>query len=277
MSKQKKNIEFEKIVGVKFLNKEELPKDFKTIKNPGVISYCDAIRLLENEKYAEGIILTKDSIKICHWSPVALRLKEPETGVQKKIVPLFDELNHGIFIFNVGKTGENHLLQKFVDNPDTVTLVGSKENIAKSVKEIGIENFTEDYLKQIEFSAVALFTEEDKLTKKEKRKMKRHLRSIRFLNGLFASKLIKNKPAIKLLNRLMTKYFLIKIMDSFLTKFGTGMCCCYGSSSIPYATQKANVSLMDTGSIGWGDFPKKSMFLGLPYNIYKKLEPNILL
>jgi len=37
------------------------------------------------------------------------------------------------------------------------------------------------------------------------------------------------------------------------------------------------VSLMDTGSIGWGGFSKKSMFLGLPYDLYKKLEPIILL
>jgi len=277
MNKQKQTLEFERIVGVKFLNKDELPKNFKKIKRPSVLSYCDAVHLLENEKYAEGLIVTGDSIKVCHWSPVGLGLKEPETEVQKKIVPLFDELNHGIFIFNIGKTSKNHPLQNFVDNPDTVTLVGTQENVTKSIEEIGIENFTKEYFKQLEYSAISLFSNEVILTKKEKRKMKRHLRSTKFINWLFASKLMNNKPMMKLVTKSLTKYRVVKMMDSFLPKYATGMSCCYASSSIPHATQKANVSLMDTGSIGWGGFSKKSMFLGLPYDLYKKLEPIILL
>ncbi len=157
MSSQKQSIEFERIVGVKFLKEDEMPKDFNTIKNPGVMSFCDAFRLLNNEKFAEGIIVTKDSIKVCHWSPVSLGLKEPETDVQKNIIPLFDELNQGVFIFNIGKTSKIHPLQGAIDNPDTVTLIGSSENIAKSVEKIGLENFTKDYIKQLEYSAVSLY------------------------------------------------------------------------------------------------------------------------
>lgn len=277
MSKQKQTLEFERIIGVKFLNKDELPKDFRTVKKPGVISFCDAFRLLEKEKYAEGIIVTGDSIKICHWSPVALGLKKPETDVQKNIVPLFDKLNHGVFIFNIGKTSKDHTLQNFIDNPDIVTLVGTRENVTKSIEEIGIKNFTKEYFKQLEYSAVSLFSSEVLLTKKEKRKMKRHLRSIKIINWLFASKLMNNKLMMKTMNRLMKKYRIIKIMDNFLPKYGTGMSCCYASTSIPYATQKANVTLTDSGSIGWGGLSKKSMLLGLPYDIYKKIESIMLL
>ncbi len=277
MSKQKQTLEFERIVGVKFLNKDELPKDFKTVKKPGVKSFCDAFRLLEEEKYTEGLIVTGDSTKICHWSPVALGLKEPETDVQKKIVPLFDKLNHGIFIFNIGKTSKDHPLQNFVEKPDTVTLVGTQENITKSVKEIGIENFAKEYFKQLEYSVVSLFSNEITLTKKEKRKGKRRLRNIKFMNWLFASKLMNNKPVDKFMTRIATKYRVVEILDNSLSKSGNGMSCCYASSSIPYTTQKANVTLMDTGSIGWGGLSYKSMFLGLPYNIYKKIEPSILL
>ncbi|MHA1516282.1 MAG: hypothetical protein ACTSPF_12165 [Candidatus Heimdallarchaeaceae archaeon] len=253
MSSKKQGLEFEMIIGVKFLKENELPKDFNIIKNPGVRSYCDAVRLLNNEKYAEGLIVTKDSIKVCHWSPVCLGLKEPETDVQKKIVPLFDELNHGIFIFNIGKTSKSHPLQSAIDNPDAVTLVGSSENISKSVEVIGLENFTKDYIKQLELSAVSLFSNEDILTKKERRKRKSHLRSIKIINWLFASKLISNK------------------------KFGTGSCLCYGAAAIPYATQKANISFSDSGSIGWGGLSNKDLLLGLPYNLYKTLEPNLII
>ncbi|MHA1219558.1 MAG: hypothetical protein ACTSO5_12915 [Candidatus Heimdallarchaeaceae archaeon] len=277
MSSKKQGLEFEMIIGVKFLKENELPKDFNIIKNPGVRSYCDAVRLLNNEKYAEGLIVTKDSIKVCHWSPVCLGLKEPETDVQKKIVPLFDELNHGIFIFNIGKTSKSHPLQSAIDNPDAVTLVGSSENISKSVEVIGLENFTKDYIKQLELSAVSLFSNEDILTKKERRKRKSHLRSIKIINWLFASKLISNKLMIKFITKMMTKYPFVKIMDGFLRKFGTGSCLCYGAAAIPYATQKANISFSDSGSIGWGGLSNKDLLLGLPYNLYKTLEPNLII
>lgn len=277
MSEDKISVGFEKIIGIKFLKANELPKDFNTIKNPGVRSYCDAVRLLNTEKYSEGLIVTKDSIKVCHWSPVNLGLKEPETGVEKNIIPLFDELNHAIFIFNIRKNNKNHPLQSAIDNPDAVTLVGTPENIAKSVEVIGLENFTKDYIKQLELSAVSLFSNEDILTKKERRKRKRHLRSLKFINWLFASKLISNKPMIKFITKMMTKYTFIKIMDGFLRKFGTGSCLCYGAAAIPYATQKANITFADSGSIGCGGLSNKDMFLGLPYNLYKTLEPNLII
>lgn len=275
MVSENKNLKFERIVGVKFLKENELPEDFNTIKNPGVKSFCDAFRLLNTETFKDGIVVTGDSIKICHWSPVGLGLREPETEIQKKIDPVFEELNHGIFIFNVGKTYKDHPLQNFIDNPDTVTLMGSFDTVSQSIEQIGIENFSKDYIKQLEFSAFALFTEDDSLTKKEKRKIKRHLRSARFINSLFASRLISNKPMVKFITRLMTKYPMIKFFDGFLRKFGTALSCCYVSSSIPYASQKGTVSIIDTGSIGWGEMSKKLIFMGLPFGMYKTLETKI--
>ncbi len=276
MVSENKELKFERIVGVKFLKKDELPQDFKTIKKPGVLSFCDALRLIDTNEFKDGIIVTADSIKICHWSPVALGLKEPETDIQKKIEPIFEELNNGIFIFNVGNNYKDHPLQNFIDNPDTVTLIGSFDTVSKSIEQIGIDNFSKDYIKQLEFSALSLFTEDGTLTKKEKRKIKRHLRSARFINSLFASRLINNKPMFKFITRLMTKYPMVKFFDGFLRKFGTALSCCYVSSSIPYTSQKATVSIIDTGSIGWGQMSKKLVFMGLPYSMYKTLEPNII-
>ncbi len=276
MSEQKQILEFDKIIGVKYLKEDELPLDFKIIKNPGVRSYCDAIPILSKENYKDGVIVTTDSIKVCHWSPVGLGLKEPETSVQKKIEPIFDELFHGIFIFNMGITSKNHPLQEAIENPDTVTLIGTSENMAKSVEVIGLENFTKDYINQPNISAVSEFSNEDNLTKKERRKRKRHLRSLKFINWLFASKLMSNKPMTKLITRMLKNYSFVKIMDGFLRKFGTGMCFCYGASSIPYATQKANVSFSDAGSISWGGISNKDMVMGLPYYLYEKLEQNVI-
>lgn len=66
-------INLEKIpVGIKYLKEKEMPKDFNTIKNPNVRSYCDAVRLLRGDEYNNGIIVTLDSIKACKWCPVGL-------------------------------------------------------------------------------------------------------------------------------------------------------------------------------------------------------------
>jgi hypothetical protein len=275
MSKEKQNLKFNRIVGVKFLKEDEMPKDFDIVKKPGVRSFCDALRLIDTERFSEGLIVTKNTIKICHWSPVALGLKDAETEVQKKIVPLFDELHSGIFIFNISKTSENHPLQSFIDNPDTVILIGSFKVVSKAIEQIGIENFSNEYVKQLEFSALSLFTNFDSLTKKEKRKIKRHLRSTKFINALFASKLISNKPMVKFITKLLTKYPFVKVMDGVLRKTATALSCCYVSTSIPYAKQKATVALIDTGSIGWGEMSKKSVFMGIPYNLYSSIEPEM--
>lgn len=73
----------------------------------------------------------------------------------------------------------------------------------------------------------------------------------------------------------MTKYRVVKFFDSFLRKFGTALSCCYVSSSIPFATQKTTVSIIDTGSIDWGEMSKKLIFMGLPFSLYKSFEPKI--
>lgn len=257
------------------MKENEMPENFDIIKKPGVRSFCDALRLINTERFSDGLIVTKDTIKICHWSPVGLGLMEPETDVQKKIVPLFEELYHGIFIFNIGKTSKNHPLQSFIDKPDTVSMIGSFETVSRAFEQIGEENFSREYIKQLEFSALSLFTDDDTLTKKEKRKIKRHLRSTKFINALFASKLISNKPMVKFITKLLTKYPFVKIMDGMLRKTATVLSCCYVSSSIPHSTQKATVCIIDTGSIGWGEMSKKSIFMGLPFDIYSSLESKI--
>ena len=131
-----------KPIGIKFLKEKDMPKDFETIKNPAVRSFCDAVRLLHDEDHPKGLIVTLDNTKVCKWCPVGLGLKEPETGLDKKIDLLFDELNQGVHIFNMnGKVTE----------PDVITLVGDRENTEKLINEIGLENFTKNYLHDIIF------------------------------------------------------------------------------------------------------------------------------
>ncbi|MHA1244890.1 MAG: DUF169 domain-containing protein [Candidatus Heimdallarchaeota archaeon] len=271
-------IQLERVpTGIKYLNDENMPKDFDTIKNPKVRSFCDAIQLLREEEFNKGIIVTQNTIKVCKWSPVSLGLKEPETGLEKNINPLFDELNHGVFVFNTTITANNHPLQKFVAKPDVVTLVANKENSAKVVEAVGLENFTLDFSDQLEFSAISEYTPETtaNLSKKERRKRARRLRNIKSINWLFASKLISNKLMIKIITWMMKGYPVSLIFDVLTRKFYSGMACCYSVSAIPHITQKGNISFVDTGSIGWGELSNKYLLIGLPYSLYKKLESKL--
>jgi len=255
-------------VGIKYLKEKDLPKDFNTIKNPKVRSYCDAVRLLHEDNYPNGIIVTLDSIKACKWCPVGLGLKNPETGLEKKIEPLIEDLNRGVHIFN---TTDN------VREPEVVTLVSDRENVENMIKVLGLENFTKEYIDELTNSALSEFTEVEFPSKRARRKRKQHLRSIRVFQWLFASKLISNRLMTRIITFTLKQYVFSRIMDPILRKYSTGLSFCYAASAIPLVTQKANVVFAETGGIGWGRVSKDSMIVGLPNSLYKKLESNIVM
>ena len=265
----KEKISLERLpIGVKYLKEKDMPKDFNTVCNPEVRSYCDAVRLLQEDEYKNGIIVTLDSIKACKWCPVCLGLKKPETGLEKKIELLFDELNQGVHIFNTTNgAGE----------PDVVSLISDQENVVKIIDLLGLENFTKEHIDQIYLSALSLYTEVEYPSKRAQRKRKRHLRSIKFFKWLFASKLIRNKPTDKFLTFLLKRYAFSRMMDPILSKFSSGTSLCYNAGAIPFVAQKANVTFPCTGGIAWGDISKDSMLIGVPYLLFKKLEPSIVL
>ena len=74
---------------------------------------------------------------------------------------------------------------------------------------------------------------------------------------------------------MMKGYLVSLIFDVLTRKFYSGMACCYSVSAIPHITQKGNISFVDTGSIGWGELSNKYLLIGLPYSLYKKLEPKL--
>ncbi len=263
MSEEKQVINLvRKPIGINFLNEKEMPEEYSEI-NPKVRSFCDAIRLVHKENYPDGIIVTNDSISACKWCPVSLGLKKPESGLEKKIEPLFKDLNEGVYV-NIQKNNPN--------GSDVVTLVADQENTRKIIDLLDIDSFNQEYLNKLFFSNLSEFTDLSNLTKKELRKRRRNLRSIRLFKWLFASKLIKNKPMTKILTFFFKQYLIARIMDPILRKFSTGTSFCYTTSSMPFITQKANVAFPCTGAIGWGDVSKDSILIGLPNNMFKSLD-----
>ena len=124
-----------KPIGIKYLKEDDMQKYVNSLENPAVRSFCDATRKLQDEGHQNGLLVTLNSIKACKWCPVALGLKKPETGLEKKIDPLFDELNDGVYIFN---------LDDKITDPDVVALISDQENAEKIIETIGLENFTKE-------------------------------------------------------------------------------------------------------------------------------------
>ena len=91
------------------------------------------------------------------------------------------------------------------------------------------------------------------------------------MNWLFASKLISNKLMIKLITWLLKHYTVSTVMDPVMKKTMVLLACCRNVTVIPYLSQKANVSYLDAGGIGWGEFPHKNMIMGIPGELYNQV------
>jgi len=264
MTEKISEIQLERIpVGIKYLKENEMPENFDTIENPKVRSFCDGLRLLHENNYPNGVIITLDKIKACKWCPVGLGLKTPQNGIEKKIEPLFEELNKGIHIFN---------LTDAVREPDIVSVIAKSENAEQIINTVGLENFTKEYIDELTFSAISQYTDVEFPSKHVERKRKRHLRSIKLFQWLFASKLISNRVMNRFLTFMLKQYPFSRMMDPILRQYSTGMSFCYSTSAIPLTTQKANVVFAETGGIGWGGISKDDMIFGMPYSLYKTFE-----
>jgi len=260
-------------LGVKFLHNEDFPLDFGPIKTPDVRSFCDSFRLIGEEEYSKGILITADNIKSCRWCSAMLGLKKPEHKIESKHSPRIEENIQGIFIYNMSNNIENQLLK----NPDVVIFVSSRNDMEFIINKLGIENFTTDYLLDLKVSALSLFLENEQVTNRIKRKRKQKTRSLKFFNWLFASKLISNKLMMKLITWLLKHYGVTTVMDPVLNKFMVTASFCRNATAIPYLSQKANVSYLDGGAIGWGEFPHKNMIIGIPGELYKQVANDLVL
>lgn len=260
-------------VGVKFLREEEMPNNFNVVQNPKVRSYCDVIRLLRKEEYCQGNVLTLDSNTVCKWGPAILGLKKPDNELEKKLSPIMEESFDGVFVFNINTPKEKHPLSSAIENPDTVTIVGTREILADIIERLGIENFTDEYIDRLETSALSAFSDIQDISETVKRKRARKTSSLKFLNWVFSSRVMSNRVSTWIITQPFKSYTFSKMADPVLRKTMAVHSVCMNTSVIPYLTQKGNVSYFDAGGIGWGGNTHKNMIMGLPGQLYQRLEP----
>lgn len=253
-------------IGVKILHEEDFPLDIGPYKTPDVRSFCDSLRIVGEEEYRDGILITVDKIKSCRWCPAVLGLKKSERKIESKHSPIIEENVQGIYVYDMIKNKNRHTLA----NPDVVIFISSRKNMELIINTLRIENFTVDYSDDLAASAISLFLENEPVTEKVKRKRKRKTRRIKFINWLFASKLISNKIMVRLITWLLKHYTVSAIMDPMLSSTVI-MASCRNVTAIPYLSKKANISYLDAGTIGWGEFSNKDMVLGIPGELYNQV------
>ncbi len=263
-------------IGIKFLQEEEMPVDFSIVKNPQDISYCSLIRLVrDEEEYSKGIIVTKDSIKICKWSRVILGFKKPVKKFEKNIPIILEEPVAGIFLFNINTPKEEHPLAQFIGNPDIIQMIDTQEIMTSIIDFLGIESFTDEYIDQLQTSALAIFAKGKIDGGLDAKKLEKKVKRIRRFNRIWDSKLILNKVVFNSLTWSMKSNTVCNAFAPFLEKNTALYAVCMNTVVIPYLKQKGNVSFIDTGGIAWMETSHKYMVMGLPNDIYKKIAAHL--
>ncbi len=250
-------------VGVKFLNEEGLKSCLKSgFKSEKIISFCDGVRKLKEDNIKGGLLITPNSISICKWCQIVLGLKKPKSYFEKTINIKLEFPIYGIFIFNINEPKRSLPDFNKTKNPDTVLIRTTPEKIKSIIEIIGWNNFTDEYFDKLDSSALSLFKDQASLFKVTVTKL---------VNNML-TKLNTNRIWKKLINVMFKSEVLTLIWDIFIKKFMADMSMCRNSTVIPFLKNKGNISFFCTGGIAWGNNSQQNMPMGLPFDLYMKLN-----
>lgn len=219
------------------------------------ISYCDAVRIA-SEGEGKPLLIGKDSVEVCRWSPVVLGLKQPDAQFDLKVAYQFPYPTENVLLAPVD-------MYKDGFPPDVVLVRATMEELKKVYDELKPENFTVDLSgAKLDRSALAVFSSAGAESEKKK---------IRFVNELLAN-LNRNAQWRDFVKWVFNREWTTYIFDLLLDRFLANMSICRNSTAIPFVTAKGNVSYFCTGGIAWGLNKPEHMTCGLPYELYKRLE-----
>jgi hypothetical protein len=259
-------------IAVKYLN--QLPEE--EVPRPTVRSFCDALARVRNGGFPAGLLVTLETIDTCVWSPVALGLRGPSCYADGKVPLLFEERCAGVLVYNLhpGQTGPS--APTALQEPDAVIITEAREVIQSVVDSLGTDTLLRDYWDDLAFSANSLFAQEAApLDEDGERKRARREKKIRVFNKLFGSRLFRSKPMMGLINRLMVRNGVQKLMTDICLYQTSGCSMCLSAATLPYKTGKANVVFSDAGSVTWGAISADAFTIGLPRHLYYQLAPHI--
>ena len=240
-------------VGVKFFpGTSELLETYPAYSG---ISYCDAVR-----KATEGeeLLILKDSIVTCQWSPIILGLKAPQNAFEKRLAPLMKE-DGTFFIAPLSAFSGLDI------TPDLVIIRDEPETLKKLIAEAGKENCAMHISGEMDKSTLGVLLDE-----------KFPVKSLLTENAnKILSGLSNKRWWYRLTEVMFSNTYTCDIFDRVISSFMSDMSICRNSTVIPYQTGKVNVSHFCTGGIAWGLNNPSHMTAGFPLGIFNSLSQKL--
>ena len=125
-------------------------------------------------------------------------------------------------------------------------------------------------------SDLSVFTQAFSVSDKSSKKRSRKIKLIKNFNRIWDSKLILNKVVFNSLTWSLKSNAVCSAFAPAMRSLTAAGAVCLNTVVIPYLTQKGNVTFVDMGGIMWGSISRKNMIIGLPNNLYNKVEKQLI-
>ena len=212
------------------------------------ISYCDAVR-----RAGEGEVLRilPGSIRVCHWSPVVLGLKEPEGDFEAGLEPRLEPSAAGLLLAR---------LDLFPGEPEVVIVRAGRERIATMMSALEAQDLWQEHDDELDLSALPTLTG-------ERRGLRQGL--VAGVNSVLAG-LARFSWWRALTHRLFRNRTITRAFEAVISRVLVDMSVCRNSTVVPMLTGKVNASFFCTGGITWGLNQAEQMTSGWPWELFQE-------
>ena len=204
-----------------------------------VVGYCEALRRATG---GEELLVRRESIIFCRWSPVVLGLKEAESGFERRQEPRLRETEA---VFLPLAAFEAREMQ-----PDVVIIRGAPQTLNYLTSLVGRKSCAREHAEEVDKSALGYLW------------YRRPDCRIRLTREWFQS----------LTATVFRSEAVSDLFDRIISRTMADMSMCRNSTVIPRKSGCANVSFFCSGGILWGGNRYDHMTSGWPYGVCEELR-----
>lgn len=216
------------------------------------VSFCEAVTLARKTP----LLVRRDSIEVCKWSPAVLGLKPAESDFEKSLYPRLPPTTTSLVLAPLSTIPEGL-------HPQVVILQGPTEALKSFLHGLGREHWSVEWASQIDKSALGL-----ELGGLPSRKLRMISKVNRFLATLMPHPLWQRFTRVAFRSRALSR-----ALEAMIKPFMASMSVCRNSTVIPLIGSAANLSFFCAGGITWGRNPAGHMTCGVPAHLLSPLAP----
>lgn len=220
-----------------------------------VVSYCEAVR---RATAGEELLVRRESITSCRWSPVVLGLKEAESGFEQRQEPRLRG-TEAVFLASLAAFEARGM------HPDVVIIRDAPQTLNYLAFQVGRKNCVLEYAEEVDKSALGYLRE---------RRPDWRVRLTMFFNH--ALSLMRKQAWFQRLTATVFRSEAVSaFFDRIISRTMADMSVCRNSTVIPHKSGCANISFFCSGGILWGGNRYDHMTSGWPYPIFEELRKKV--